>query len=163
MDSLAPSVSEEKEVCIRISDTTHIRKPPKYRVITTHPQWKISTTVDLLQQPLVQSQLKQKLSSYFQQDKLKKIADPSAFLTFSDLNALLIKSQMQCYYCHEPVELLYDKVCQSNQWTLDRIRNEEGHNKGNVCIACLKCNLKRRRTPATAFYFTKNVVVERTN
>ena len=30
------------------------------------------------------------------------------------------------------------------QWSLDRIDNDYGHNHDNVVISCLECNLKRR-------------------
>jgi hypothetical protein len=45
------------------------------------------------------------------------------------------------------------------QWTLDRIDNKKGHNEGNVIIACLQCNLKRRCTAKDAFMFTKNMKI----
>ena len=45
------------------------------------------------------------------------------------------------------------------QWSLDRIDNNIGHNRGNLVVACLECNLKRRRTNKDAFMFTKNMVI----
>ena len=47
------------------------------------------------------------------------------------------------------------------QWTLDRIDNDDNHNKDNVVIACLDCNLKRRRRDADKFYFTKNLTIKK--
>ena len=49
------------------------------------------------------------------------------------------------------------------QWSLDRINNDIGHNSGNLLIACLECNLKRRRTNKDAFMFTKNMVIIKEN
>ena len=36
-----------------------------------------------------------------------------------------------------------------------------GHNSKNVVIACLQCNLKRRRTNKDAFMFTKNLIINK--
>jgi hypothetical protein len=36
-----------------------------------------------------------------------------------------------------------------------------GHNKGNLVMACLECNLKRRRTNKDAFFITKNLTITR--
>jgi hypothetical protein len=47
------------------------------------------------------------------------------------------------------------------QWSLDRINNDIGHNSGNLVVACLECNLKRRRTNKDAFLFTKNLTIIR--
>ena len=46
-----------------------------------------------------------------------------------------------------------------NQWSLDRINNDLGHNANNVVISCLDCNLKRRRTGKDAFLFTKQLTI----
>ncbi len=53
------------------------------------------------------------------------------------------------------------KFAKKKQWTLDRINNDIGHNNGNLVVACLECNLKRRRTNKDAFMFTKNMVIVR--
>jgi hypothetical protein len=42
--------------------------------------------------------------------------------------------------------ILYDMSRESRQWTVDRIDNDKGHNMDNYHLACLECNLKRRRT-----------------
>jgi hypothetical protein len=68
---------------------------------------------------------------------------------------------MKCIYCSEEVFILYERVRETKQWTLDRINNDIGHNSGNLVIACLECNLKRRRTNKDAFMFTKNMVIVR--
>jgi hypothetical protein len=50
-------------------------------------------------------------------------------------------------------------VRENKQWTLDRIDNNLGHNEDNVVIACLECNLKRRRTNQSKFLFTKQLKI----
>ena len=44
---------------------------------------------------------------------------------------------------------------------LDRINNDLGHNKDNVKIACLGCNLKRRRLNMDKFLFTKQLKIQK--
>ena len=64
---------------------------------------------------------------------------------------------MQCYYCKCNVLILYEIVRELTQWTVDRINNEEGHNKENFVISCLNCNIKRRNTDSKKFLFTKQL------
>jgi hypothetical protein len=66
---------------------------------------------------------------------------------------------MKCCYCSSEVYILYERVREMKQWSLDRINNDIGHNIGNLVIACLECNLKRRRTNKDKFMFTKNMVI----
>ena len=68
---------------------------------------------------------------------------------------------MKCHYCACETYLLYEIVRENKQWSLDRINNDIGHNRNNLLIACLECNLKRRRTNKDAFMFTKNLKIVR--
>ena len=105
------------------------------------------------------SHIKTKLSCYKQQDILKKILNEANFVSFEETIDILKKSNMKCCYCSNEVYILYERVRELKQWSLDRINNDIGHNKGNLVIACLECNLKRRRTNKDAFMFTKNMVI----
>lgn len=105
------------------------------------------------------SHIKTKLYCYKQQDILKKILNETEFVTFEETIDVLKKSNMKCCYCSNEVYILYERVRELKQWSLDRINNDIGHNKGNLVIACLDCNLKRRRTNKDAFMFTKNMVI----
>ena len=105
--------------------------------------------------------IKTKISGYKQQDVFKKKLDESKLVKFSEVIDLLKKCEMKCHYCSEQVFILYERVREMKQWTLDRINNDIGHNSGNLVIACLECNLKRRRTNKDAFMFTKNMVIVR--
>ena len=108
------------------------------------------------------SQMMSKLSSYKQQDIEKKIYDPTRLVLLKEVFELLESCQLSCYYCSQQLYLLYSNVREKKQWTLDRIDNSKGHNKDNVLIACLECNLKRRNQNKNAFLFTKNMVIIRT-
>ena len=103
------------------------------------------------------------MSSYKQQDINKKRYNNLEFITYNDMVNLIIDSKLQCHYCACEVYLLYTFVRESKQWSLDRINNDNGHNKDNLVIACLECNLKRRRTNKDAFMFTKNLKIIRKN
>ena len=46
-----------------------------------------------------------------------------------------------------------------NSWTLERINNDFGHNYGNLEIACLSCNIKRRTMYHERFVFTKQLII----
>ena len=99
----------------------------------------------------------QKISSYRQQDILKKRLDNQKIITVAEILDIMKMNHLSCHYCKEKVCLLYEVVRENNQWTLDRINNDIGHNNDNCVLACLKCNLKRRRTNADAFLFTKQL------
>lgn len=105
------------------------------------------------------SHIRAKLCSYKQQDILKKKLNESEFVSFEETVELLKAHHLKCCYCSENVYILYKNVREMKQWSLDRINNDIGHNNGNLVIACLECNLKRRRTNKDAFMFTKNMVI----
>lgn len=50
---------------------------------------------------------------------------------------------------------MYENKREMQQWTLDRLDNSIGHEKNNVVICCLKCNLERRCINDDKFLFTK--------
>jgi len=105
------------------------------------------------------SHIKNKLCGYKQQDILKKKLNEEEFVSFEEVITLLKESDLKCCYCSNEVYILYENVREKKQWSLDRINNDIGHNKGNLVISCLECNLKRRRTNKDAFMFTKNMVI----
>lgn len=109
----------------------------------------------------ITSHIKTKISSYKHQDLLKKIFLEPEFVTFDHVIGLLNECNMKCHYCACETYLLYEFVREMKQWSLDRINNDIGHNKGNLVIACLECNLKRRRTNKDAFFMTKNLTISR--
>jgi hypothetical protein len=107
------------------------------------------------------SHIKGKIAGYKQQDILKKRLNDKEFVKLEEVIQLLVSSELKCFYCAEDVYILYERVREMKQWSLDRIDNTIGHNTNNLIIACLECNLKRRRTNKDAFLFTKNMVITR--
>ena len=105
------------------------------------------------------SHIKNKLYNYKQQDTIKKKLNEEQFVSYEETILLLRMCDLKCCYCSSEVYILYERVREMKQWSLDRVDNNIGHNSGNVVISCLECNLKRRRTNKDAFMFTKNMVI----
>jgi len=103
--------------------------------------------------------IKNKLASYRQQDILKKKYNEKEFVSYEEVIKLVNDCKLKCYYCNCEVYILYEIVREMKQWSLDRINNDIGHNIGNLVVACLECNLKRRRTNKEAFLFTQNLTI----
>ena len=110
---------------------------------------------------IIVKELKKKMNGYKAQDDKKMIYAKEKFITFDKLIQKLVESKLNCFYCRCPCYLIYDTVRQMNQWTLDRIDNECGHNNNNVVISCLKCNLERRNTNKDKFLFTKQLKIKK--
>lgn len=69
----------------------------------------------------------------------------------------MIDCQLKCRYCLNEMYVLYDISREIRQWSVDRIDNDLGHNIDNYHLACLDCNLKRRRRTDEKFLFTKQL------
>ena len=100
-------------------------------------------------------ELQKKITGYRTQDVNKGLYDPEKFVNMDDVIHLLYDSKMMCFYCNIDVHVLYEIVREVNQWTLDRVNNSQGHNRDNVIIACLKCNLNRRTMYHERYAFTR--------
>ena len=103
----------------------------------------------------VRSQLVSKLCGYRHQDQQKDLYDEKSFVQLGDALTLLSDSSMLCFYCLEQVKIIYTQVRDPKQWTLERIDNSMGHNRGNVVISCLSCNIRRRCMYHERYVFTK--------
>lgn len=158
--------------------TVATEKPKTKRVITTSERWPTDLnainagnniisdlnaptnvlivadngSVDLLCQ-----QVRQKISGYRGQDVEKSILDIEKLITLQDVLDLFKTSELLCYYCREPVLLLYEFVREPKQWTLERLDNSRGHNRDNVVLACLHCNLRRRCMASERYVQTKQM------
>lgn len=104
-------------------------------------------------------EIERKIYGYKQQDIEKNRYDSALFLSIYDILEKIIKEKMKCFYCWEPMYVLYEIVRESKQWSVDRINNYQGHNKENFVLACLECNLKRRRRTSEKFLFTKQLSI----
>ena len=109
----------------------------------------------------ITQEIERKISSYKNQDNLKKRFDANKFIKLQEVVALLYSCKLDCFYCKKKTFVMYEIVREMNQWTLDRIDNNVGHNSGNVVISCLECNLKRRLTNKDSFLFTKQLIINR--
>lgn len=103
------------------------------------------------------SEIKNKLNGYRSQDIIKKIYDIEQFVDFKSAIDLLLQSNLNCFYCQEKVEVLYEPSRTPKQWTLERLDNTFGHNKDNLAIACLHCNLHRKTMYHERYVFTKQM------
>ena len=99
---------------------------------------------------------------YRSQDIEKQILHPDKLVSERDIANTLIDSRLLCFYCRKPVQLFYEFVRESSQWTLDRIDNTYGHNRDNVVVACLGCNLRRKTMYYERFVMTKQMTITKT-
>jgi len=101
-----------------------------------------------------------KLRGYKSQDLKFNIYSDFYFITPDLVQDKLTQCNYTCFYCKNTVKTEYFKR-DSLQWTLDRIDNTMGHNKDNVLISCLGCNLKRRNRTVDKFLFTKQLIIKK--
>ena len=111
----------------------------------------------------IRTVLKQKYSSYKNQDKQSHKYDPEQHITYEQMIEKLCKSGLKCYYCNCDVSILYNKKRLKSQWTLERLDNNLGHYFTNTCISCLDCNLKRRTDNYEYFKQSKQTKVVKLN
>ena len=112
---------------------------------------------------IIKKQLNTKLQGYRAQDHLKNMYVEGEFMDMENTLRLLKECELRCFYCKNPVKVLYKISREGCQWTLERIDNDYGHNKTNVVIACLDCNLRRRTMYHERFAFTKQLVITKNN
>jgi hypothetical protein len=129
--------------------------------LTPEYQWNFLQTIDQ-QSPewveFLRSQLRRKLNSYYNQDLKKGIFNSEKAISVDQTIQLILDSFLECYYCHQKVKILYETVRDPLQWTLERMNNEYGHNKENVVISCLQCNLRRRTMNSERYVKTKQLI-----
>jgi len=102
-------------------------------------------------------EINKKISGYKQQDKIKKLFNEEKFLTLESVLSKMKESQLKCRYCIKEMNVLYDISREMKQWSVDRINNDLGHNIDNFHLACLECNLNRRRRTDEKYLFTKQL------
>ena len=119
----------------------------------------LNTEEDEKTSKIMLKQIEKKIYSYKQQDIDKKILNDEKLVDIKYIIEKLIETEIKCYYCKCEMYILYQNVRDLKQWTVDRINNDYGHNNDNIVLACLDCNLKRRRKSADKFLFTKQLIL----
>jgi hypothetical protein len=106
-------------------------------------------------------QLEAKITSYRHQDKLKEMLDDTTTnsINVNSVVKHILQCDIKCFYCHTVMRILYKQSRDPTQWTIDRIDNDLGHTADNYVLACLGCNLKRRRQNLDKFHYTKNLTI----
>jgi hypothetical protein len=105
----------------------------------------------------LEQQVRAKIAGYKAQDCEKGLFLDQEFVCIKDVFGLFKQAELKCYYCKEQVALLYEYVREPKQWTLERLDNSIGHNRGNVVLACLHCNLRRRCMNSDKYVRTKEM------
>ena len=103
-----------------------------------------------------------KILSYKAQDNEKKLYNESLFVDLKYILCLLLDKYPEpcvCYYCQQPVLITYIYKNEPRQWTMERLDNSQGHNKGNCVVACLSCNIRRRTMYHERFLVTKQLKI----
>ena len=111
----------------------------------------------------LREQIRQKIHNYHAQDMKKQLYNPDNFITLEFILEKLKDCNLDCFYCREPVFIWYEIAREPKQWTVERIDNKIGHDIGNIEIACLSCNLKRRCMYHERYIFTKQMKIVKTN
>ena len=92
---------------------------------------------------IFKKEIQKKIEGYKRQDIEKEIYDKERFIDMEEVLSKLTACRIKCHYCGVECYIIYNEVLSKTQWTIDRIDNDHGHNKGNIVIACLNCNLRR--------------------
>lgn len=106
---------------------------------------------------VMEKEIKLKIAGYARQDKNKGLFDSEKIIKYEECLDKIVGSKLKCHYCHCNLCLLYKEVRQSDQWTLERLDNDDCHSEANTVIACLECNIKRRNQDTDGFMMSKNM------
>ena len=167
------SKSTNKQICVdltkkKTTKEVKLEKPKRKRIITDTSKWTdalLESNIDDIENDtstspfvlMVHKQVRSKICGYASQDRLKHLFCEEEFVNIQDVLELFKTSELKCYYCKEVTELMYEYVREPKQWTLERLDNSIGHNRGNVFIACLRCNLRRRCMASDKYVKTKEM------
>ncbi len=158
--------------------TINTKKEPKKRAITNTKMWELTEDdlhpdahlsyihqlvcdeiEDTKQCQVVLQHITKKISGYKSQDIKKSLYKPDKLVDIPYVLKTLENAASICYYCKKTVQVLYETAREPIQWSLDRIDNNIGHNKENVVIACLQCNVGRKTMHQGRYVFTKQLVI----
>tara|TARA_B100001093_G_C26831715_1_gene1016436 strand:- start:72 stop:590 length:519 start_codon:yes stop_codon:yes gene_type:complete len=105
----------------------------------------------------IKKEVQRKLRGYKNQDRKKEVFDKRYFISYDELLEKLVVSKLKCYYCRCECKLMYENIREKKQWTLDRLDNDQGHNRDNVVVSCLECNVKKGTMDDEKFKFAKQM------
>jgi len=108
---------------------------------------------------LTKKQIETKINGYKQQDINKNVFEPHTFIDVNFIVLKLFECKCICHYCSCETIIMYKYIREHKQWSVDRIDNKYGHNKNNIVISCLECNLNRRCKSESSFLFTKQLII----
>ena len=111
----------------------------------------------LINREIFIKEIEKKIDGYKRQDIEKKLYDSEKFINMEEVLAELTSCRLKCHYCQTKCFILYSEVLSKTQWTVDRIDNDYGHNKGNIVIACLDCNVRRGTMNSERFKLGKQL------
>jgi hypothetical protein len=152
MENKETDVSTNKQIIIETKNTNNCKtnkKQPIMRKVVNKNKWNFEPAdfsfenqIDNIRRinenetptphmDIYVSEIKNKLNGYRSQDIIKKIYDIELFIDFKSAIGLLLQSNLNCFYCKEKVEVLYEPSRTPKQWTLERLDNTFGHNKDN--------------------------------
>ena len=143
--------NDYKEIIVNKDVSASVSADATKAVASTTSKKKNENTLNILTLKHIVREIENKRKAYIYQDKQHSIYDPRYSISLEHIIALIIESNLNCYYCREICQLTYKEVMCRKQWTLDRIDNDYGHNHTNVVIACLDCNLKRGNMDSERF------------
>lgn len=151
-----------------------VEKPRKHRIVTQTAKWSdisgnlieeeesgLHILLDMCEDEgaskMIAQHIRTKICGYASQDRFKNLFSEGEFVKFQDVLDLFKTSELNCYYCKEKTMVLYEYVREPKQWTLERLDNSKGHNRDNVVLACLQCNLRRRTMASERYVKTKEM------
>ena len=146
-------------------------KDNEFRNVATYEEPPISEQINLVNKyfmnfedentPHLKGEITRKINGYKSQDVKKNIYDEKKLVNMDNVLEKLVACKLKCYYCRNLVKVLFTKVRDDQQWTLDRIDNDICHSNSNTVICCLKCNLQRRVKNSNDFVFTKQLKIKK--
>lgn len=175
------SNNTSKQISILINDNKKkliIDKERKNRAITKEKKWILNDNdydnikqLDIIKTndinddiyKLMYSEIIKKICNYKNQDLKKRKYNEDEFIDIEYIKKKLIDCELKCYYCREEVMVLYKSVREPKQWSVERLDNNYGHNKNNITIACLSCNISRRTMYHERYKFTKQLKIDKLN
>lgn len=152
------------------------RKPLVKRIIAENPKiWKftddeltdsaqrnlifaIQNAAHPTHETFVKHQIQRKIYGYMTQDIDSGRYNHTKLVKPGDIIQSLCDCQLLCFYCTQPVMILYEYAREPRQWTVERVDNTYGHIRDNFVIACLQCNLRRRTILPERYLLTKTAM-----